>query len=92
MKQEITIEAVIGPGSLLLMEVARALPIMAQPPPALVWSTITGSTEARIWMVLDDEEAKLAALCAVFQKLTGVQRVVRRTPQHWMETSAGYAR
>lgn len=71
MKGELTIAALMGPGDEVLAEVAQILRAMALPPESFVWSAIPKTPEARHWMTVPVDEAKLQVLIACLEKSQG---------------------
>lgn len=75
MKQELSIEAVIASGEGLLARIAEVLNCIPRPPDCFVWSTISGTSEARIWLTFSEQETQLPDLADRLGRVPGVRRV-----------------
>jgi acetolactate synthase small subunit len=90
MKRELTIEALVGTDTGVLVEVAQVLRAMELLPESLVWSAISHTYEARLWMIVAIDDSKLRELVADLGKIPGVSRVIIHGPgQAILEKLAG---
>ena len=82
MKQELTLEASVGPDASVLVAVAATLQPPRPIPSAFVWSVVPETGEARIWITFEDECPDFRGFVAVLRKIPGINRILLVGPMH----------
>lgn len=82
MKQELTLEASVGPDASVLVAVAATLQSPRRIPSAFVWSIVPDTAEARIWITFDEEIPDFLTLVTELRRISGVRRILMVGPMH----------
>lgn len=75
-KRSLTIEAIVGPDKALLGQITTALRVLPLPPESFMWSVLSHSHEARVWLTLSDSDDNLRDLIAALKQIAGIHRIV----------------
>jgi hypothetical protein len=80
MAQDVSIEADAHRGAALLADVSSVIWAMNLLPQSLIWSMDQASGEARMWMIFNDDEARLPSLVFEIHRIPGVRIVAPHPP------------